>query len=170
MKFHHPYLLSFLALSLCQCDTSKTKKSEGSITESIDDDQTTNPTARLNTSELSFPYQTTLTNQDGRSIEVTIVGRSKGSVTFTKAGSDKPIEYPIPHLSMESAQLVKRFPVKSYRPAQEPSHYQNKRVAFLEKRIVELESDLSRYERGSLKYKSIQKKIRATEAEIEAVR
>lgn len=167
MRLFQYLIISTLPVALCQCDKSsdQKKQTQGSNLRSITNESESiqqNPA----TSQLEFPYQTTLENSEGKSLEVILLGRSKGSVTFTKIGSSKPIEYPIPKLNLESAQLVKRFPVKHYRPKITDSSYNEKKIAFLEKRCDELKADMKRYDSDSLKYKSIKKKLKATEAEI----
>lgn len=167
MRFFKILSLSALSFSLCQCDKPAEQKKSGQgpdLSRFTDDSESSKQEPK--TAELEFPYQAKLVNAEGKSLEVTLLGRSKGSVTFSKLGSNKAIDYPIPNLSLESAQLVKRFPVQSYSSNTSSNSYNEKKIAFLEKRCDELKADMQRYEKGSLKYKSIEKKLKATEAEI----
>ncbi|WP_018968611.1 hypothetical protein [Rubritalea marina] len=160
-------ILSFIALplTLSQCEQStKTDTTETSKKPSLPQ-SSDNSLIEADADYIEFPHRAILSNNKGKSLEVNILGRSKDTVTFSKVGSSQINEYPITELSDESVELVERFPVIKYRPTTDAS-YEDKRISFLEKKCAELEADMERYARGSFKYKSISKKLAATEAEI----
>jgi hypothetical protein len=61
--------------------------------------------------ERSFPYDTQLTNKEGRKIEVTLTGKSETFVRLKKNGEEKAYDVPLSRLHENEQSFLGLFPV-----------------------------------------------------------
>lgn len=153
-------VFSIAAIYLCMnsCDKSP------SVLEKV-----TAPFIEQESKEL--PYDTTLVDRSGRSIDVTLLKREDSIVSFTKSGSDRIYHCNISNLSTESTELISTFPLSSSTYPTVPTvnprlKARNERIQFLEKKYAELRSSLEKYTGSSFKQKSIKNDMRRVSEEI----
>jgi hypothetical protein len=61
--------------------------------------------------DLSYPFKGTLTDQQGHTLQVTLIGRSNEQLKFVRAEDGKTYTYPIARLSPADQAYVKLLPV-----------------------------------------------------------
>lgn len=170
MKITLSWLLALTIFLSISCEKSDT-----------DSDAPTSGKKSAASSAASYPLDMSLTSKDGRSIDVSVTGRSESQVFFLNRANKKDYALEFDQLSPKDKLRLKKMPVhmppdpekqaagrKRSEKLQRYIEFREKEIERLTRNLKEKELEQTQYASGpSSKLRQIDRDIRALAAEIE---
>lgn len=129
----------------------------------------------LTSGSSEFPVERRLTDHSGRTIHASILGRDEKNITLERTSDQKRFVLPILRLSEKDRAYVRSLPISAPLPANRdsyssPNHLtiklNNTEIADLQRQYKDLETELQKYEYGTMKNRYIWKQMMEIQSEI----
>jgi len=118
----------------------------------------------------NFPHDLELVDRKGRTISVTLVGRSGDEVHFQKPNDSFIHRYPIIDLSNESKEIIRSMPITEILIQTETQNPKDRFIQFREDKIKQLEKEIRDLNYDLLEARGDSAKTRGINNEIKRIR
>ena len=112
-----------------------------------------------------YPVTKTITNWEGKEIDVVIVGRGHEEIYFTKPGSTERISYPIGKLSEKDREFVNKLPRREYYAETPWIKSKREDLRRLEAKIASHKDEIEKSGSKSVRQRAFKRELKKLEAE-----
>lgn len=131
--------------------------------------------ANLEKKQTSVPFERTLIDNQGRDLRATVIGFDGRVVTIKRKSDDKQFQLPLERLSSRDQNFFQDVSIKTS-PEPSPDNStstldrvkkegEDRRLAEIERELEELRKEISRYQPGTMKWRSVNREMNALSRE-----